>query len=551
MSAAHRPSILHRPLRSEASKATAENLDAAYQAEQEHWASKATRAQATQDRLLRSIYPTGESKALAAEEVKQALDQHYRAKEQQRMAQAHQEAVWVSPGGAPREAQGEGGSPWRETTYTQYASKIDEDAARRAMAATVAEDNLVMMHQRAVTKMEATEAERHMARMTVMDESSFWNMGVTNDRWLQPDRKRSPRGASFSPTTGAAAPPPHASAPYAQSGWEQAPGAGAAAAAAAAASQAQPPYAAAPYAQAGWEAPGAAEAKAAAYAAEQVACMEAYMRRTAEGQQQQHQAYDHVGQYDQQQQQQHVSAADASAWHGALSPPQRVQTQPQEYAYAAPAYTHASPTSSAYPSRPQAAASATASQSVRFASRPQSRGVPWATSDGQGGAGGTVPHGYYAATGGGGAAAASAAHLQQSQSQRFAARPDEAARGAPWAVGGVSDDAGAGGGGGQRVARYGPGSEQAYAGGGQQHHATATARPPSSHAMTQQQQAQQAARPWATGDAALARTGALLQSQSQRFAARPPAADVPWGTDPVHGSRPASAAQSRQSVYPY
>jgi hypothetical protein len=50
-----------------------------------------------------------------------------------------------------------------------------------------------------------------------------------------------------------------------------------------------------------------------------------------------------------------------------------------------------------------------------------------------------------------------------------------------------------------------------------------------------QQQLQQAARPWATGDAALAHAGVLLQSQ--RFAARPAAADVPWGTDAVAGHR--------------
>eukprot|EP00955_Chlamydomonas_euryale_P078293 363127-Chlamydomonas_euryale.AAC.4 len=77
------PMRWRRPLK-DGSQATAENLDSAYTREQAYWAGKQQRAAATQDRLLRSIYPTSDDKHAAAEEIRQVLDQHHKAKELQR-----------------------------------------------------------------------------------------------------------------------------------------------------------------------------------------------------------------------------------------------------------------------------------------------------------------------------------------------------------------------------------------------------------------------------------------------------------------------------------
>ena len=87
-----------------------------------------------------------------------------------------------------------------------------QDLARRLMEARIADENLVAIQQRALHKLGLEEDERRSSRATVTDESSFWNVGSTNDRWLgaPPERRRSsPRGG------GAPLPPDFLRAPFA------------------------------------------------------------------------------------------------------------------------------------------------------------------------------------------------------------------------------------------------------------------------------------------------------------------------------------------------
>lgn len=80
-----------------------------------------------------------------------------------------------------------------------------QDLARRHMEARIADENLVAIQQRALHKLGLEEDERRTSRATVTDESSFWNVGSTNDRWLgapSERRRTSPRGG------GCCAPPP-------------------------------------------------------------------------------------------------------------------------------------------------------------------------------------------------------------------------------------------------------------------------------------------------------------------------------------------------------
>lgn len=78
-----RLSILHRPVKG-TSQATNVTDQKQFDREQEAMSLKAARHQETQDRLLRSLYPTPQDKLAATDAVKDALEQHMRAKEQQR-----------------------------------------------------------------------------------------------------------------------------------------------------------------------------------------------------------------------------------------------------------------------------------------------------------------------------------------------------------------------------------------------------------------------------------------------------------------------------------
>lgn len=66
------------------SQATAETLESQYEREQQYWAAKSQRAQETQGRLTRSLYPTAQDKREVADELKQSMEQHAVAKEQLR-----------------------------------------------------------------------------------------------------------------------------------------------------------------------------------------------------------------------------------------------------------------------------------------------------------------------------------------------------------------------------------------------------------------------------------------------------------------------------------
>jgi len=190
----HRPSILHRPKKSN-SQTTTETMDSQYEREQQYWAGKAARYQQTQDRLLRSVYPTTEDKVNNADEIKQVLDQHYRAKEDARRYEEQQEQVWLRPGTAAALAQqATEDKPWLATTYTSYPNKEEEAAARRRFASQVAEENRRMMADKAAARAREAVEEREHGRSLVTDESSYWNLGAINDRWVPPERRRlSPR----------------------------------------------------------------------------------------------------------------------------------------------------------------------------------------------------------------------------------------------------------------------------------------------------------------------------------------------------------------------
>ena len=74
-----------RPLRSsQTPNGGAETFETQHERELAKLALKKAQAQETQDRIMRSLYPTPEDKQVAAADAQLQIDQHYRTKEQQR-----------------------------------------------------------------------------------------------------------------------------------------------------------------------------------------------------------------------------------------------------------------------------------------------------------------------------------------------------------------------------------------------------------------------------------------------------------------------------------
>ncbi|GAX77416.1 hypothetical protein CEUSTIGMA_g4861.t1 [Chlamydomonas eustigma] len=207
----HRPSILHRPPRSQ-SQASTETFESQYEREKQFWAMKQAKSQETSERLMKSLYPTREDKADAAFEAKSHLDEQLQIKEGQMRLLQQQEDAWSRPSSAAIHQTAASAEPWKATTYTSYGSKRDENLARRQMEAQIAHDNLVAIQEKALSKLQKEETDRQAARVIVMDESSFWNLGSTNDKWRPAERRTSPRTTA---QDGPAVQPIHMRAPFA------------------------------------------------------------------------------------------------------------------------------------------------------------------------------------------------------------------------------------------------------------------------------------------------------------------------------------------------
>ncbi|KAG2484463.1 hypothetical protein HYH03_016698 [Edaphochlamys debaryana] len=154
----HRPSILHRPLRAEPSRATEETFETQYQREQALLRAKQERQAETRDRLVRALNPGPEDKAAAWD----ALVASNSLLASRQPGRGSYEEQLPSPSG-PQGVVPEGVRPWSHVMATQHVSVAEEEAARRRFAEEVAAENLRITREREAARYAEMQERRQPA----------------------------------------------------------------------------------------------------------------------------------------------------------------------------------------------------------------------------------------------------------------------------------------------------------------------------------------------------------------------------------------------------
>lgn len=193
-----RPSILRRPLRP--TNCTKETSEEQYQREQEAIAARARRMQATEARLMGSLYPTTEVQQQRQQELE-------RVRQEQLTAQAaarHREQLMLSaftdsrPATAPPPAR-----PW-EGSSLSYATRCEQERVRKDLESQMADENRRMALAKSLERQQQRQAEAAEIRQQLQQpQGTFWNVGsmpgtgrliAPEQRWMSQEAYRPMKG---------------------------------------------------------------------------------------------------------------------------------------------------------------------------------------------------------------------------------------------------------------------------------------------------------------------------------------------------------------------